>query len=122
FIAHDGVFNLKSMYGTTEELWFTNWDAGGAYWEKNNKAAVKTYQEFDPSNMVNKWDTPILIIQGGKDYRVPIGQGLEAFQAAHLLGIISMLLYLRVENHCVLNPQNSIIWHTVFYIWLKDTL
>src|SRR5690606_19881662 len=87
FIAHDGVFNLKSMYGTTEELWFTNRDAGGAYWEKNNKAAVKTYQEFDPSNMVNTWDTPIIIIQGGKDYRVPTGQGLEAFQAAQLLGL-----------------------------------
>ena len=122
FIAHDGVFNLKSMYGTTEELWFTNWDAGGAYWEKDNKAAVKTYQEFDPSNMVSKWDTPILIIQGGKDYRVPIGQGLEAFQAAQLHGLKSRLLYFPEENHWVLNPQNSIIWHTEFYKWLKETL
>lgn len=122
FIAHDGVFDLKSMYGTTEELWFTNWDAGGAYWDKNNPAAVKTYTQFDPSNLVNKWDTPIMIIQGGKDYRVPIEQGLEAFQAAQLHGIKSRLLYFPDENHWVLNPQNSIIWHTEFYKWLKETL
>lgn len=121
FIAHDGVFNLKSMYGTTEELWFTNWDAGGAYWD-TNKEATKTYTEFDPSNFVNKWDTPMLIIQGGKDYRVPIGQGLEAFQAAQLHGLKSRLLYFPDENHWVLNPQNSIIWHTEFYKWLKETL
>lgn len=122
FIAHDGVFNLKSMYGTTEELWFTNWDAGGAYWEKDNKDAVKTYTEFDPSNMLDKWDTPILIIQGGKDYRVPIGQGLEAFQAAQLHGLKSRLLYFPDENHWVLSPQNSIIWHTEFFKWLRETL
>lgn len=122
FISHDGVFNLKSMYGTTEELFFTNWDAGGAYWEKDNKAAMKTYTKFDPSNQVNKWDTPILIIQGGKDFRVPIGQGLEAYQAAQLHGLKSRLLYFPEENHWVLNPQNSIIWHTEFYKWLEETL
>ncbi|MFA7448441.1 MAG: S9 family peptidase [Weeksellaceae bacterium] len=122
FISHDGVFNLKSMYGTTEELFFTNWDAGGAYWEKDNKAAMKTYSKFDPSNQVNKWDTPILIIQGGKDFRVPIGQGLEAYQAAQLHGLKSRLLYFPEENHWVLNPQNSIIWHTEFYKWLEETL
>lgn len=122
FIAHDGVFNLKSMYGTTEELWFTNWDAGGAYWETQNPAAIKTYTAFDPSNMVSNWDTPILIIQGGKDYRVPIGQSLEAFQAAQLHGLKSRLLYFPDENHWVLNPQNSIIWHTEFYKWLGETL
>lgn len=122
FIAHDGVFNLKSMYGTTEELFFTNWDAGGAYWETDNPVAMKTYREFDPSNMVNNWDTPIMIIQGGKDYRVPIGQGLEAFQAAQLHGLKSRLLYFPDENHWVLHPQNSIIWHTEFYKWLKETL
>lgn len=122
FIAHDGVFNLKSMYGTTEELWFTNWDAGGAYWEDSNQAAMKTYQEFDPSNFVNRWDTPILIIQGGKDYRVPIGQGLEAFQAAQLKGLKSRFIYFPEENHWVLQPQNSIIWHSEFFRWLKETL
>lgn len=122
FIAHDGVFNLKSMYGTTEELFFTNWDAGGAYWEKDNPAAVKTYRDFDPSDRVHLWDTPMLIIQGGKDYRVPIGQSLEAFQAAQLHGLKSRLLYFPDENHWVLDPQNSVIWHTEFYKWLKETL
>lgn len=122
FIAHDGVFNLKSMYGTTEELWFTNWDAGGAYWETDNEAAMKTYNEFDPSNYINNWDTPMLIIQGGKDYRVPIGQSLEAYQAAQLKGLKSRLLYFPDENHWVLHPQNSVIWHSEFYRWLKETL
>lgn len=122
FIAHDGVFDLVSMYGTTEEIWFPNWDSGGAYYEKDNAVAQKTYSEFNPINKVNNWDTPIMIIQGGKDYRVPIGQGLEAFQAAQLKGIKSRLLYFPDENHWVLNPQNSVIWHTEFYKWLKETL
>lgn len=122
FISHNGVFNLRSMYGTTEEMWFTNWDAGGAYWEKDNPAAMKTYNEFDPSNLVKNWDTPILIFQGGKDYRVPIGQGQEAFQAAQLQGIKSRFIYFPEENHWVLKPQNSIIWHTEFFKWLKETL
>ncbi|SMC74533.1 S9 family peptidase [Moheibacter sediminis] len=122
FISHNGVFDLKSMYGTTEEVWFPNWDAGGAYWEKDNKDAVKTYEKFDPSNMVKNWDTPILIFQGGKDYRVPIGQGQEAFQAAQLQGIKSRFIYFPDENHWVLQPQNSVIWHTEFFRWLKETL
>lgn len=122
FISHNGVFDLKSMYGTTEEMWFTNWDAGGAYWEKDNKDAVKTYEKFDPSNLVKNWDTPILIFQGGKDYRVPIGQGQEAFQAAQLQGIKSRFIYFPDENHWVLQPQNSVIWHTEFFRWLKETL
>lgn len=122
FISHNGVFDLRSMYGTTEEMWFTNWDAGGAYWEKDNKDAVKTYEKFDPSNLVKNWDTPILIFQGGKDYRVPIGQGQEAFQAAQLQGIKSRFIYFPDENHWVLQPQNSVIWHTEFFRWLKETL
>lgn len=122
FISHNGVFDLKSMYGTTEEMWFTNWDAGGAYWEKDNKDALKTYEKFDPSNLVKNWDTPILIFQGGKDYRVPIGQGQEAFQAAQLQGIKSRFIYFPDENHWVLQPQNSVIWHTEFFRWLKETL
>ncbi len=122
FIAHDGVFNLESMYGTTEELFFVNWDAGGPYWEKENAAAQKTYKEFNPINYVHKWDTPILIIQGGKDYRVPIGQGLEAFTAAQQQGIKSRLLYLPEENHWVLSPQNGIVWQSEFFRWLDETL
>lgn len=122
FIAHDGIFNWKSMYGTTEELFFVNWDLGGAYWDKDNKAAQKSHAVFNPSEHVEKWDTPIMIIQGGKDYRVPIGQGLEAFQAAQLQGIKSRLLYFPDENHWVLDYQNSFIWHTEFYKWLGETL
>ena len=122
FIAHDGIFNWKSMYGTTEELFFVNWDLGGAYWDKDNKAAQKSHTVFNPAEHVEKWDTPIMIIQGGKDYRVPIGQGLEAFQAAQLQGIKSRLLYFPDENHWVLDYQNSFIWHTEFYKWLGETL
>ncbi len=122
FIAHDGIFNWKSMYGTTEELFFVNWDLGGPYWEKGNETAQKAYTVFNPAERVQDWDTPILIIQGGKDYRVPIGQGLEAFQAAQLLGLKSRLLYFPEENHWVLDYQNSVIWHSEFFKWLKETL
>lgn len=122
FIAHDGVFNTQSMFGTTEEVFFNYWDFGGAYWDKNNAIAQKAYTTFNPITYVDKWNTPILIIQGGKDYRVPIGQGQEAFQAAQLRGIKSRLLYLPEENHWVLKPQNGIIWQREFYKWLKETL
>jgi dipeptidyl aminopeptidase/acylaminoacyl peptidase len=122
FIAHDGVFDLKSMSGTTEELWFSNWENGGYYWEKNNKVAQKTFEQFNPINFVDKWNTPILIVQGGKDYRVPIEQGLQAFQAAQLRGIKSKLLYFPDENHWVLKPQNALVWQREFYKWLKETL
>lgn len=122
FISHCGVFNLESMYGTTEEVFFNNWDHGGAYWEKDNAVAQKTYSKFNPINMVEKWNTPILIIQGGKDYRVPIGQGQEAFQAAQLRGIKSRFLLFPDENHWVLKPQNAIVWQTEFYKWLRETL
>ena len=122
FIAHDGIFNTKSMYGTTEELFFVDWDYGGPYWDKNNAAAQKTYTNFDPSSLVDKWDTPILIYQGGKDYRVPDGQAFEAFQAAQLRGIKSRLVYLPDENHWVLTAQNALVWQREFYKWLKETL
>lgn len=122
FIAHDGVFDLRSMSGTTEELWFTNWDFGGYYWEKNNKVVQKAFEQFNPINFVDKWNTPILIVQGGKDYRVPIEQGLQAFQAAQLRGIKSRLLYLPDENHWVLKPQNALVWQREFFRWLEETL
>jgi len=122
FIAHDGIFNWKSMYGTTEELFFLNWDLGGPYWDKNNKDAWASHTIFNPAERVADWDTPILVIQGGLDFRVPIGQGLEAFQAAQLQGIKSRLLYFPEENHWVLDYQNSLIWHTEFYKWLAETL
>ncbi|WP_420570908.1 S9 family peptidase [Kordia sp.] len=122
FISHDGIFNWRSMYGTTEELFFVNWDLGGNYWDKTNAAAQKSYKEFNPINFVDKWDTPILIIQGGKDFRVPIGQGLEAFQAAQLQGIKSKLLYFPEENHWVLSAQNSLVWQREFFKWLDETV
>ena len=122
FISHCGIFNTQSMYGTTEEVFFTNWDSGGAYWEKENAIAQKTYNQFNPINYINNWNTPILIIQGGKDYRVPIGQGQEAFQAAQLKGIKSRFLLFPEENHWVLKPQNALVWQREFFKWLKETL
>lgn len=122
FIAHDGIFNTKSMYGTTEELFFVNWDYGGPYWDKSNAAAQKSYTTFDPSAYVDKWDTPILIYQGGKDFRVPDGQAFEAFQAAQLRGIKSRLVYLPDENHWVLSAQNALVWQREFFRWLEETL
>ncbi len=122
FIAHDGIFDMRSMYGTTEEMWFVDWDWGGPYWDKKNAAAQKTYSQFNPINYVDKWNTPILIIQGGKDYRVPIEQGMQAFQAAQLRGIKSKLLYLPDENHWVLTAQNALIWQREFFKWLDETI
>jgi dipeptidyl aminopeptidase/acylaminoacyl peptidase len=122
FISHCGVFNLESMYGTTEEVFFTDWDLAGPYWDKTNTLAQKTYSQYNPIKYVTKWDTPILIIQGGKDYRVPIGQGQEAFQAAQLQGIKSRFVYFPEENHWVLKPQNAIVWQREFFGWLKETL
>jgi dipeptidyl aminopeptidase/acylaminoacyl peptidase len=122
FIAHDGIFDWRSMYGTTEEMFFVNQDLGGAYWEENNVSAQKSYNQFNPINFVNKWDTPIMIIQGGKDYRVPIEQGLGAFQAAQLKGIKSKLLYFPTENHWILREHDALVWQREFFGWLKETL
>ena len=122
FIAHCGVFNLQSMYGTTEELFFNNHEIGGAYWEKENAVAQKSYKEFNPIEKITEWDTPILIIHGGKDYRVPEEQGFQAFTAAQLRGIKSELLYFPDENHWVLQPQNGLLWQRTFFRWLKETL
>ena len=121
FIAHDGVFDFRSMYGTTDEMFFENWEKGGAYWEKNNAVAQRSFAQ-SPSNFVDKWNTPIYIIQGGKDYRVPIEQGQQAFQAAQLKGIKSKFLYLPDENHWVLAAQNALVWQREFFNWLAETL
>ena len=110
------------MYGTTEELFFVNWDIGGAYWDKSNELAQKGYHEFNPAERVADWTAPIMVIQGGKDYRVPVGQGLKLFKLLELQGIKSRLLFFPEENHWVLDYQNSFIWHTEFYKWLKETL
>ena len=122
FIAHAGVFNTQSMYGTTEELFFVDFDMGGPYWDYSNEAARKTYTAFNPASHVQKWDTPILILHGAKDYRVPLGQGLEAFQAAQLRGIQSKLVIFPEENHWITKPQNGLVWQSEFFKWLKETL
>ncbi|OJV55974.1 MAG: S9 family peptidase [Bacteroidetes bacterium 43-16] len=119
FIAHNGLFDMRSWYGTTEELWFANWDLGGNYWQQ---PTPKGYTDFNPSNLVVKWNTPIMIYQGGKDFRVPIEQGLQAFQAAQLKGIKSRLVYFPDENHWVLKVHNGLVWQRAFFDWLKETL
>lgn len=121
FISHDGIFDFKSMYGTTEEMWFENWEKGGAYWEKGNAVAQRSFSQ-SPSNFVDKWNTPIMIVQGGKDFRVSFEQGQQAFQAAQLKGIKSRFLYFPDENHWVLKAQDALVWQHEFFKWLDETL
>ena len=121
FIAHDGVFDFRSMYGTTEEIWFENWEKGGAYWKKNNAVAQRSFSQ-SPSNFVDKWNTPILIIEGGKDFRVPLEQAQQAFQAAQLRGIKSRFLYFPDASHWVLKAQDALVWQHEFFKWLDETL
>jgi dipeptidyl aminopeptidase/acylaminoacyl peptidase len=120
FIAHAGVFDLRSMYGSTEEVFFTDWDLG-RYWDKKDLSAQRAYSQ-SPSNYVEKWNTPIMIIQGGRDYRVPQEQAFQAFQAAQLKGINSKLLYFPEENHWILKPQNGLVWQREFFKWLDETM
>ncbi len=121
FIAHDGIFNFEHMYTSTEEMWFVDFDYGGAYWDKTNAAAQRSY-EFSPHKFVQNWDTPILIVQGEKDYRVPSEQGMAAFNAAILRDVPAQMLYFPEENHWVLQPQNGILWQRVFFNWLDKYL
>lgn len=119
FIAHCGVFNLESMYGSTEEIFFVNHDLGGAYWKSPKP---KSYEDFSPHKFVQNWNTPILVIHNDKDFRVPLGEGLQAFSAAQLQGIKSRFLYFSDEGHWVTKPQNSILWQREFYRWLDETM
>jgi dipeptidyl aminopeptidase/acylaminoacyl peptidase len=119
FISHCGLFNLESWYNSTEELFFANWDIGGSYYQKNPPVG---YEKFSPHKYAANWNTPILVIHGGKDFRVPDGQGLEAFNVARQKGLKSRLVYFPEEGHWVLSPQNGIVWHTEFFNWLKETL
>ena len=122
FIAHDGAFNLESMYTDTEEAWFSNWEYDDAYWKyvKTNRAK-RTYSH-SPHKFVDKWDTPILCIHGEKDYRINANQGFGAFNAARLRGIPAELLIFPDENHWVLKPQNGILWQRTFFGWLDKWL
>ena len=122
FIAHDGAFNLESMYTDTEEAWFSNWEYDDAYWNKDRTAeASRTYQN-SPHLAVDKWDTPILCIHGEKDYRINANQGMGAFNAARMRGIPAELLLFPDENHWVLKPQNGILWQRTFFNWLDRWL
>ena len=122
FIAHDGAFNLQSMYTDTEEVWFSNWEYDDAYWNKDQTANAKKTYENSPHLFVDKWDTPILCIHGEKDYRINANQGFGAFNAAQLRGIPAELLIFPDENHWVLKPQNGILWQRTFFNWLDKWL
>ena len=121
FIAHDGIFNMEMQYLETEEKWFANWDMGGAYWDKNNKIAQRTFAN-SPHLFVDKWDAPILCIHGEKDYRILANQSMAAFDAAKMRGVEAQLLIFPDENHWVLKPQNGILWQRTFFSWLDKYL
>ncbi len=117
FVSHCGVFNLESMYGATEELWFTNWENGGPYWDARAKA---NYDKHSPHRYSQNWDTPILIVTGEKDFRVPYTQSLEAFTVAQVKGVPSKLLVYPNENHWVLKPQEQVLWFREFFSFLDE--
>ncbi|MBO5732494.1 MAG: S9 family peptidase [Alistipes sp.] len=121
FIAHCGIFNFESMYGHTEELFFVTNDYGGAYWEKDNATAMRSYAN-SPHKLVGNWDSPIMIITGEKDYRIPYSQSLEAFTAARVQGIDARLVSFENEAHQVFQPQNSVVWNREFFSWLDKYL
>jgi dipeptidyl aminopeptidase/acylaminoacyl peptidase len=121
FIAHDGIFNMQQQYLETEEKWFANWDMGGAYWDKDNATAQRTFAN-SPHLFVDKWDAPILCIHGEKDYRILASQGMSAFDAAKMRGVPAELLIFPDENHWVLKPQNGILWQRTFFAWLDKWL
>ncbi len=117
FIAHAGVFNQDMMYTTTEELFFVNWDMGGPYWELPQKGYA-----FSPHRFVGNWDTPLLVIHGAKDFRIPFTQGMGAFNAAVIKNVPARFLFFPDENHWILKPQNGILWQREFFRWLDQWL
>ena len=144
FIAHAGIFNELHMYMTTEEMWFPNWDNGGipmeyAYTEGqmgpagdgitfgglqqagspwSTKPEAKRHYEHSPHKLVQNWNTPILCIHGGSDFRVPYDEGMAAFNAAQMMGVPSKLIVFPNENHWILKPQNALYWHRSYFNWL----
>jgi len=121
FIAHCGIFDLESQYCETEEMWFANWDMGGAPWDKNNKVAQRTFAN-SPHKFVGNWDTPILVIHGQKDFRIDVSQGMSAFNAARMRGIPAQYLYFPEECHWVTGCQDGILWQRTFKSWLDKWL
>jgi len=116
-ISHCGVFNLESMYLATEELFFVNWDLGGPFWA--SPEAAEGYKKFSPHRYVKNWKTPLLVIHGERDYRVPYDQGLQAFTAAQIQGVTSRILLFPSEGHWILKPQNGVLWQREFFGWLE---
>jgi dipeptidyl aminopeptidase/acylaminoacyl peptidase len=116
-VQHDGIFDMRSMYYSTEELWFPRWDFGGSYEE-----ARETYEKWNPANHVDNWKTPMLVITGQQDFRVPYSQGLMSFTALQERGIPSQLLVFPDENHWVLGAKNSLQWHNTVFAWLDRWL
>ncbi len=121
FISHCGVFNAEMMYATTDEMFFDHWEKGGAPWEKDNPVAKKSYAG-SAHHFVKNWDTPLMVIQGEHDYRIPYTQGMAAFNTAQMLGIPSRMLFFPSETHWVLSPQNGILWQREFKKWLDRWL
>ncbi len=120
FLAHAGIFNQEQMYMMTEELWFPNWDNGGAPWD-NNKVAKRHYDN-SPHKLIKNWDTPIMITHGELDYRVPVEQGMAAFNAAQMMGVPSQMLLFPDENHWILKPQNAVHWQRAYFDWFDKWL
>lgn len=120
-IAHAGIFNTEAQYLETEEMWFANWDLGGAFWEKDNTVAQRTFAN-SPHKFVDRWNTPILVTHGEYDYRILSSQGEMAFNAARLRGVPAEMVIFPDENHWILKPQNAILWQRVFFRWLDRWL
>jgi dipeptidyl aminopeptidase/acylaminoacyl peptidase len=116
-VSHDGIFDLRSFYGATDEHWFAEWEFGGTPWEN-----PEPYEHWSPSTYVKSWKTPMLLVQGGKDYRVPEGEAFAAFEALQRLGVPSQLLQFPDETHWVSKPRDSIIWYDTVLAWLDRWL
>ena len=119
--AHAGIFNTEAQYLETEEMWFANWDLGGAFWEKDNEVAQRSFAN-SPHKFVEKWTAPIMISVGEKDYRILASQGMMAFNAAKLRGIPTRMLVYPEENHWILKPQNALLWQYEFFKWFDKWL
>jgi dipeptidyl aminopeptidase/acylaminoacyl peptidase len=116
-VNHDGTFDQRMMYYATEELWFPEWEQGGPYWEN-----PESHEKHNPAASVKNWKTPMLVIHGQQDYRIPVEQGIAAFTALQRRGIPSQFLYFLDENHWVLSPHNAILWHDTVLSWLDRWL
>ena len=121
FISHCGIFHSEMEYYTTEEMFFDEWEMGGAPWDKANRVAQASFSH-SPHEYVANWDTPIMIIHGGRDFRIPYTQGMAAFDAARMRGVEARFLFFPDESHWVLKPQNGLLWQREFFRWLDTYL